>query len=122
MTAELRGLLSMAEESIRAAMLLAEQDLNRFAVSRAYYAMFYCAEALLLSRDLSFSKHWGVIAALGKEFAKPGLLPPEFHRFLIEASELREEGDYDFAAVIEDEDCVLQITRAKQFLTGRVST
>lgn len=115
MTKEQQGLLDMAKDSIRAAELLASQDLNRFAVSRSYYAMFYCAEALLLEKGLSFSKHSGVIAAFGKEFVKPGDIPSEFHEFLIEASEVREEGDYDFAAVIEDSECAEQLARANKF-------
>ena len=36
-----------------------------FAASRAYYAMFYAAEALLQSRGLAFSKHSAVHAAFG---------------------------------------------------------
>jgi len=116
MTPEQQGLLDMAEESIKAARLLADQSVNRFAVSRAYYAMFYCAEALLLSKDLSFSKHSGVIAAFGREFAKTEELPSEYHKFLIEAAELREDGDYDFSAVIEDDECAEQIARAERIL------
>ena len=48
------------------------------ASSRAYYAMFYMAETLLLSTSLAYSKHSAVIAAVGREFAKAGVMPPEF--------------------------------------------
>lgn len=116
MTNEQQGLLDMAKDSIKAAKLLADQDLNRFAVSRAYYAMFYCAEALLLQKGLSFSKHSGVIATFGREFVKTGDVPSEFHGFLIEAAEVREDGDYDFTASIEDSDCAEQFARAEKFL------
>ena len=116
MTDEQRGLLAMAGESLRAARLLAGQNLNRFAVSRAYYAMFYCAEAVLLSKGLTYSKYAGVIASFGKEFAKTEELPPELHRHLIEAAEMREDGDYDYAAVITDEECLQQLRRAEAFL------
>ena len=34
-------------------------------VSRTYYAMFYCAQAILLTKNLSFSSHKGVISAFG---------------------------------------------------------
>lgn len=116
MTPEQEGLLQMAAESISAAKVLAERNLARFAVSRTYYAMFYCAQTLLLGKGLAFSKHSGVIAAFGKQFAKTGELPRELHRFLIDAAEMREEGDYDFAAVIDDAECSLQIARAEHFL------
>jgi uncharacterized protein (UPF0332 family) len=117
MTIEQEGLLGLASESIRAAKLLTAQGLNRFAVSRAYYAMFYCAEALLLAKGLAFSKHSGVIAAFGREFSKTAQLDVELHRFLIDASELREDGDYDYAAVIEDQETSEQIARAERFLS-----
>jgi hypothetical protein len=39
-----------------------------FAASRAYSSLFYTAEALLLSRGLSYSSHPAVIASFGKEF------------------------------------------------------
>jgi uncharacterized protein (UPF0332 family) len=35
--------------------------------------MFYCAEALLFSIGLSFSKHSAVISFFGKEFVKTKL-------------------------------------------------
>lgn len=60
-----------------------------FSASRSYYAMFYATQALLLSRELSFSKHSAVIAAFGREFAKQGTVPIELHRYLIEAQEDR---------------------------------
>ena len=47
MTAEQLALVQKAERSIRGARVLMEDGLHEFAVSRAYYAMFYLAEALL---------------------------------------------------------------------------
>ena len=56
-----------------------------------------------------------MIAAFGLEFAKAGKMPTEFHRFLIEASELREDGDYDAGSVIGGDDSGEQILRAESF-------
>ena len=74
MTKEQSGLIKMAEESLKAAKTLREEGIHRFSVSRAYYAMLYCAQVLLLTKGLSFSKHSGVISAFGKEFVKKGLI------------------------------------------------
>lgn len=60
-----------------------------FAASRAYYAMFYVAGALLATRGLSYSKHSTVIVALGREYAKEGRLDAKFHRWLIAAQNLK---------------------------------
>ena len=59
---EIAANLERAEASIRAAKDLAVGDYYDFAASRAYYAAFYAATAVLLSEELEFSKHSGVIA------------------------------------------------------------
>jgi len=59
-----------------------------YAASRAYYAMFYIAEAFLDGEGMSFSSHAAVIGAFGREFARTGRVPAEFHRFLIDAQDL----------------------------------
>ena len=55
--------------------------------------MFYAVEALMLDRDLSFSKHSAVIAAFGKKFVKTGIFDSRFHRSFLNAFDLRNEGD-----------------------------
>lgn len=70
MTTEQEALVAKARESVRAARLLAAEGMHGFAVSRAYYAMFYLAEALLLGEGLAYSKHSAVIAAFGRHFVK----------------------------------------------------
>jgi uncharacterized protein (UPF0332 family) len=64
-TPEQQGLLEKTARSLQAARLLNEEGLAEFAVSRAYYAMFYVAEAFLEGEGLSFSRHSAVIAAFG---------------------------------------------------------
>ncbi|MBE9202695.1 HEPN domain-containing protein [Synechocystis salina LEGE 06099] len=75
------------------------------------------AEAFLAGEELAFSKHSAVIAAFGRLFAKTHRVPPEFHRFLIEAQELRATGDYgQFNAVTLDQ-AKEQIHYAEAFLS-----
>jgi len=116
MTSEQTALLQKAKTSLEAARLLSNQDYFDFAVSRAYYAMFYVAEALLLGEGLAFSKHTAVIAAFGKEFAKTGRVPPEFHRYLIEGEDSRKVGDYDIHPGMTGDEAREQIDRAHEFL------
>jgi uncharacterized protein (UPF0332 family) len=71
MTDEQRELLLKAQQSLEAAKLLLANNYPDYATSRAYYTMFYLAEAFLEGEELSFSKHSAVIAAFGREFAKP---------------------------------------------------
>ena len=98
--------------------LLASGDADDVAASRAYYAMFYAAEALLLSVDLTFSKHQGVIAAFGLHFAKTRELPPELHGYLNDAFRLRQVADYARGISVSHEDAELAVQRAEEFIAA----
>ena len=66
-----RKLLDKALDAIEAAELLTNMGKAEIAAGRAYYAMFYTAEALLFNQfDLKLNQHGQVIAAYGKHFAK----------------------------------------------------
>jgi len=97
------ALLDKAHRSISAAKTLLATE-SEFAAARAYYAMFYIAEALLAERDLRFSKHAGVHSAFGEHFAKTGLLDPKYHRWLLTAFNKRIQADYTVEAEITAED------------------
>jgi len=117
MTPEQAALIKKAQDSLRAARVLADQEhLYDFAVSRAYYTMFYIAEAFLLGEGLAFSKHSAVIAAFGQHFAKTGRVPEEFHRYLIEGEGSRNISDYDIQPGTTPDKAAEQIARAKKFL------
>jgi len=72
-------------------------DLSHYDVasSRAYYAMFYAASALLASKGISRSKHSGVHSAFAQCFVKPGLIEPEYSRMLVNAFNVRLDSDYE---------------------------
>jgi len=116
MTPEIKELLERAKLSHKAAANLLRDDFASFAASRAYYSMFYIAQALLLSKGLSFSSHSAVIAAYGKEFAKTKLLDPEFHRLLMEAQDTRNIGDYGMIGEVEESEAQEIINWSKKFL------
>jgi uncharacterized protein (UPF0332 family) len=69
---DIQNPLRKAHDSREVAIDLQREGFFDFAVSRAYYAIFYAAEAILLLKGLSFSSHSAVAAAYGKEFAKLG--------------------------------------------------
>jgi uncharacterized protein (UPF0332 family) len=113
---EQTALLIKARESLRAAKLLAANALPDFAASRAYYTMFYIAEAFLLGEGLAFSSHAAVIGAFGREFARSGRVPAEFHRYLIDAQDIRNRGDYNIDPAIPEAEANELIARSEQFL------
>lgn len=113
---EIRELLRKGRESLEAAKLLLQQGYYDFAASRGYYAMFYAAEAALLSMGLSFSKHSAVVAAFGQQLAAPGKLPAHFHRYLLDAFDLRMIGDYDAPGAVGESRARRVLGWAEEFL------
>ena len=113
-----RHLLEKAERAIQAADVLLVASSPEFAAGRAYYAMFYTAEALLHERDQTFSKHGALHAAYGKEFAKSGLLDPKFHRWLINAFDVRLQEDYDAETLVSGERVEELLKQARTFLAA----
>ena len=86
--------IEKAKASAKVARELLRDGHYDFAAPRAYYAMFYVAEALLAHLGQSYSKHSAVLSNFGREYAKSGILDPKFHRRLIDAQDLRNIGDY----------------------------
>ena len=110
-------LFSKALDAIEAAEALLNIGKAEFAAGRAYYAMFYVAEALLYNEyDLKFSQHGQVIAAYGKNFARTKALDPKFHRWLRDGFDKRITGDYGVDTGIEDDIVATMINQAREFL------
>lgn len=111
-----RKLLDKAIDAIEAAGILVDHEKSNVAAGRAYYAMFYIAEALLNEKGLKFSKHSGVHAAFGEQFAKTKEMDAKFHRWLIDAFDKRLAGDYGVETDIEADIAAHMINQAQEFL------
>jgi uncharacterized protein (UPF0332 family) len=96
------------------------------AINRAYYAIFYAANAVLELEGLERSKHSGVLALFRQRYIKTGIIEPEFSVIYGKAFESRSEGDYERAKFPSQADAVQAIEgarrfveRIEQFLKGR---
>jgi uncharacterized protein len=67
----IQALIEKAKASVQAARDLSAASHHDFAASRAYYAMFYVAEALLVHVGQSYSKRSAVLTAFGREYTRP---------------------------------------------------
>ena len=109
-------LLDKAVDAIEGAEILVDKEKSDIAAGRAYYAMFYIAEALLNERGLRFNKHSAVHAAFGEHFAKTKELNVKFHRWLLDSFDKRQVADYDIDGEIERDVAVNVIHQAREFL------
>lgn len=88
--------LDRARRELEAATLLVEHRLAEPAVSRAYYAAFYAAEAALAELGVTRSKHSGVISAFGEQLVRQHGFDPRTGRLLRLLFTRRGAADYSF--------------------------
>ena len=105
-----------AQEMLEVARLMLDNDFYSSAINRAYYAIFYAANALLITKGLSSSKHTGVMSAFRQHFVKPGLIAPEYSKIYGRAIEDRHESDYELESQATKEDANLNLDGAAQFV------
>ncbi len=113
---EVAELLEKAGQSLEAAELHFKDNFIDFSASRSYYTMFYSLEALLLFNNISSSKHSGVISVFGKDFIKTGIFDPKLHRYVLEAFDLRNAGDYGAMHAVPKEKAVELINNSRELL------
>ena len=85
--------LSQADESLAEARLLVERCMRLGAVDRIYFTMFYCACALLASKEFGPATDGNVAARFQQEFVKTGLIPPEIGELFKRATQLHHDAD-----------------------------
>ena len=97
MTPEVQDLiqlrLSQADESLTEARLLVERSMCLGAMDRIYFTMFYCACALLATREFGPSRDGNVAGKFQREFVKTGLIPPEIGDRFKRATQLHHDTD-----------------------------
>ena len=112
----IRAFLDKAKRSIEIAELSLKAGSYDFAISRAYYAAFYCATALLRSSDMVFKRHSAIIANFAKEFVKSGIFDAKYSEYLRDSFELRQESDYSEVIMVTQDEALEGIENAKEFL------
>ncbi|CAD7768537.1 hypothetical protein AIOGIFDO_00319 [Candidatus Methanoperedenaceae archaeon GB37] len=113
---EIESLVEKAKKYLKSAEMLLKEGDYESSVSRTYYAMFYCAQAMLLTKNLSFSSHKGIISAFGEHFVKTGVFPKEMGRELNRAFEKRQLGDYEYTFVISKRETEEMLESGKKFV------
>lgn len=114
--ARIAARLRKAERKLRSAGLLLQAGETEDAVSRAYYAAYHAAHALLLSAGLSARTHEGTLVLFGLHFVQTGRVDRRLGRALNRAREDRENGDYAEVAFFDAEDAQRSIADATELI------
>jgi uncharacterized protein (UPF0332 family) len=112
---EISSNLERADTNLQVARELLEKEYYDVSASRAYYAAFYAASALLLNDGIDTSKHSGVIALIHQHFVKNGKLSREQGRNLNWLFELRSVGDYGVSLHVAQGDAQRAVNIAQDF-------
>lgn len=96
----IRNRLEQAHEALAAAELNLANGLERSAINRAYYAMFYSVLALLAARTIETSRHSGAVAQFDLLYVKPQVFRADMSRSLHRAFMHRQAADYGAEATL----------------------
>jgi uncharacterized protein (UPF0332 family) len=93
-----RGAVAYWLDKAEAALASARAELAAgrydFAINRAYYAAFYAASAVLLTRGQHFVKHTGVRGAVRRDLVKSGALDVRWGQTFDRLFDTRQRADY----------------------------
>jgi uncharacterized protein (UPF0332 family) len=108
--------LLRAEKALRSAKLLLEHIELEDAVSRAYYAMFHAAKAILFSKGVKAKTHKGTISSFGEHIVKKGILDEEYADVLRKTFDLRQKSDYEIYTELDEELVRETVNNAEKFI------
>ncbi len=86
--------LDHSAQCLQSAQVLLDAHLEMRAIPECYYAVFYAASGVLLSKGIERRRHEGVGSALGESFVRTGELPAGMTKLFHELHEERLAADY----------------------------
>jgi uncharacterized protein len=103
------------DESLESARILLAAGKHADAVSRAYYAAFHLARALLLTLPEEPRSHGGVERLLQRDFVRAGALDPEVGKLFSRLQKFRQDADYTAEYVFTREGAAEELSAAERF-------
>jgi uncharacterized protein (UPF0332 family) len=114
--ANARAEAALGDDALQAAEALVGLGLHNDAVSRAYYAAFHYARALLLLEGLEPKTHRGVVSLLMDRYEKPGRLEPGAVSMLARLQTFRGLADYDASERLAKDRAQAEVAAARLFI------
>ena len=114
--ANARAEASLGDDALRAADALLALGLHNDAVSRAYYAAFHYARAMLVLEGLEPKTHRGVMALLTEHFEKSGRLDMGAVSLLAHLQTFRGLADYEATERFSRERAESEVNAAHEFV------
>ena len=106
-----------AREELQTAELLLHNASFRSSINRSYYAIFHAIRAVNALDGFDSSKHSGVIAHFNQQYVKTGVFGKEISKIIRNASELREQADYEDSYNATEEEAAEVFGQAYQLIS-----
>ncbi len=117
-TDKIRALESKAQTFLRSAAVLLELEDFDSCASRAYFAMFFSVQALLLHETASLPSKQGIRTAFLERYVDSGRLPSRAGEALQRAADLQELGDYGYGHAVSQPDAEYVLQEAEAFVNS----
>lgn len=108
--------IASAEDAVRVARAALALGAVRDALSRAYYAAFHAARALVLLQGLEPKTHGGLSRLFNEHVIRSGQLEPRFNLVLSRLQSYRQSSDYAYDFAVSAEDAAHEIDAAAELL------
>lgn len=116
-----KQLKTMMDKAVDTAAVAGELHGRRHyndAASKAYYAVFHSLQAILLTKNLSFSKHSAVLSAFNKEFIYSEVFAKDFYTKIARLFKDRQIGDYEYEKEIDCESSKADVADAEMIINA----
>ena len=111
-------LLKKAQQYLRSSAILLETGDFDSSASRAYFAMFFAAQALLLERHEGLPKQAGIRSAFIEQFVDNGPFPERARHALERGHSLQELADYSHDFAVPEDDAEALLAEAEAFVNS----
>jgi len=118
----LQLIIIKAKRSLRAGKNLYDDGDYDFSASRSYYAVFYGVEGILLTKQLTPSKHIAAIRLFNQYFVHTGIFPKSYNNLINLLFQGRLDADYNKKiGIIPEAKAEFHLKVAEEILTAIIS-
>lgn len=116
MDENIKDSLSLALDTFDDAKFLAQNERYRGSINRCYYAYFYMAKGILVSKGIVVKTHAGLNSEFNRLFIKTQIIPQNFGKYLNFLFTQRQTADYEPEEEIEKEEVDKALLMVEEFI------
>jgi uncharacterized protein (UPF0332 family) len=116
MNEDIKNSLDVALDTFDDAKFLAQNERYKAAMNRCYYAYYYLAKGILVTKDIVPKTHKGLNSEFGRVFIKTQEIPLKYGEYLGYLFKERQTADYEPKEEIGKEEVDKAIQMVEEFI------